>query len=83
MSGEPTRPRLLGAIVQGWIVDGNRAGLSPLAAVALAEVAIDALIDAAFLVTADRFDEDCHACDRLIRDHRVDGRCPVEDEDAV
>lgn len=41
-----------------------------------AEVVIDALIDAAMLFPAERFDEDCHSCERPCRDHFVDGRHP-------
>lgn len=42
-----------------------------------AEVVIDALIDAAMVFPVERFDEDCHACEALVRDHLVDGRHPV------
>lgn len=47
-----------------------------------ATVAIDALVDAVLLIPAERFDEDCHTCERLMRDHFVDGRCPTIVDDA-
>lgn len=40
-----------------------------------AEIVIDALIDGTAVFPSERWD-DCHACEQLIRDHRVDGRCP-------
>lgn len=42
----------------------------------LAHCAVEALRGAAMLWTADRYDEDCHACERPVRDHLVDGRHP-------
>lgn len=42
-----------------------------------AAAVVDALIDAAFLWTAERFDEECHRCEWRIRDHSVGGRCPT------
>lgn len=37
---------------------------------------VDALIGASYAIPSDRWDDDCHTCEGLIRDHRVDGRCP-------
>lgn len=41
-----------------------------------AEGVIDAVIDAAMVFPAERYDEVCHVCERLVRDHFVDGRHP-------
>lgn len=41
------------------------------------EDVIDALVGMAILVLPDRWDEECHRCERRIGDHTVDGRCPT------
>lgn len=41
------------------------------------ESVVDALVDLSILVLPERFDEECHACERRVGDHAVDGRCPA------
>lgn len=43
----------------------------------LAVCAVDAMIGASHAFPSERWDEICHRCEQPIRDHRVDGRCPV------
>jgi hypothetical protein len=44
---------------------------------AAVEDVLDALVGMAVLVPSDRWDDDCHRCERRIGDHTVDGRCPT------
>lgn len=41
-----------------------------------AKIVIDALVDAAMVFPAERYDEDCHTCEMPNRDHFLDGRHP-------
>ena len=41
-----------------------------------AEEAVDVLIEDGAIFASERWDEDCHRCERRIGDHFVDGRCP-------
>lgn len=44
---------------------------------ATVEDVLDALVGMAVLVLPDRWNEDCHRCERHIGDHTMDGRCPA------
>lgn len=45
--------------------------------VVLVESVLDALVDMSLLLLPDRWDEECHACERRVGDHTVEGRCPI------
>lgn len=38
---------------------------------------VDTLVGMVVLFPSDRWDEDCHKCERRIGDHTIDGRCPL------
>jgi hypothetical protein len=52
-------------------------GWNETAELVVAEDVLDALVGMAVLLLPDRWDEDCHRCERRIGDHTVDGRCPA------
>lgn len=45
--------------------------------VSAAEDILDALVGMTVLVLPDRWDEECHRCERRTGDHTIDGRCPA------
>lgn len=67
---DTVRERALEAVTEA-LMDGNwlTGGSDP-------EEVVEALVAAAVLFPEERWDEDCHACERRIGDHTVDGRCP-------
>lgn len=74
MPDKPTRDDCLKAVMAALdeFIESDVEGLFD-----QASAAVDALVDAAFLFPAERFDEECNSCGKRIRDHLVDGRCPT------
>lgn len=42
-----------------------------------AELVVDALIEDLVIWPSERWDEQCHDCEKRIGDHLIDGRCPA------
>lgn len=68
----PYRDALLADVVELIDVDDDIGVPSS----AVVEAVVDALVDLSVLVLPDRWDEECHACERRVGDHLLDGRCP-------
>lgn len=64
------QPMLLDAVAEecGWTEPEQLSAV---------EDVLDALVGMVVLLLPDRWDEDCHRCERRIGDHTVDGRCPT------
>jgi hypothetical protein len=51
-------------------------GWPDMTALDVATAVVDLLVDDATVMPSERWDEDCHRCEKRIGDHLVDGRCP-------
>jgi hypothetical protein len=79
IESEFRRDRMVAVAIEALETDVYGPGDAEAAAMFEQAVAVvDALVDANLLIPSERWDEDCHSCEQLVRHHTIGGDCPPQ-----